>query len=110
MAHQAPDFETKDVLGTTQHFNGGVGLVSALVPSIAGKKLSRVVIRNSNSNSFNKLLKIALDGNNTYWTLQKGETMEWFPKSNASNSPITQIRIEGSEEIVSYEIIMDFEP
>lgn len=110
MAHESPDFETKDVLGKTEQFTGSVGTSSALVPAVAGKKISKAFVKNANSNSFNKGLKVAFDGQANYVLLQKGEFMTWEPKNNNSNSPITQIRIEGTESGVNYEIIMDFEP
>lgn len=110
MAHQQPDFETKDVLGKTRHFNSSVGVTSDLVPAIEAGKISKVYIKNSNDNSFNKKLKVAFDGGTDYITLQKGEYFLWNPKNNNSNTPITQIRVEGSESNVVYEIIMDFEP
>lgn len=110
MGHQSPDFETKDVLGTTQHFNGSVGLVSALVPAIAGNKISNVLIRNPASNGVNDIIYVAFDGGTTYLSLRRGEFAAWSPRNNASNSPITQIRILGSVAALSYEIIMDTEP
>lgn len=110
MGHQAPDFETKDVLGNTQHFNGSVGVVSALVPAAPGGKISNILIRNPATNSVNAVLYIAFDGQTTYLSLRRGEFAAWSPRNNASNSPITQVRVLGSAAGVAYEIIMDTEP
>lgn len=110
MGHATPEFETQDVLGKTRHFNGSVGTTPALVPDPAQGKITKVYVRNSNSNSFNKTLGVAFDGQLDYLTLQKGEWKEWEPKKNNSGAPITQIRIVGSEASVDYEILMDFEP
>jgi len=110
MAHQAPDFETKDVYGTTQHFNGSIGLVSSLVPAVAAKKISNVLIRNPPGNGVNDILYIAFDGGTTYLSLKRGEFAAWSPRNNTSATPIAQIRILGSVASMLYEIVMDTEP
>jgi hypothetical protein len=110
MAHQAPDFETKDVYGKTQHFSGSVGTSSLLVPAVAGNKISSILIKNPASNGVNDILSVAFDGGTTYITLKRGEFAAWSPKNNASNTPITQVRIIGSSASVNYESVMDFEP
>jgi hypothetical protein len=110
MAHQAPDFETKDVYGKTQHFAGSVGLSSVLVPAVAGNKISSILVKNPSINGTTAIISVAFDGGTTYLTLKRGEFASWSPKNNSSNSPITQIRIVGSEATTYYEIIMDSEP
>lgn len=110
MAHQSPDFETKDVLGKTQHLNGSVGLASILLPTVAGNKISNVLVRNPNTNAVSEVLYVAFDGQTTYLSLSRGEFAAWVPKNNASNSPVTQIRILGSTATVDYEVVMDTEP
>lgn len=110
MAHQAPDFETKDVYGKTQHFNGSVGLSDLLVPAVATNKISNVLVRNPATNGINDVLYVAFDGGTTYLSLKRGEFAAWSPRNNQSNMPITQIRILGSSAVTNYEIIMDFEP
>lgn len=110
MSHQAPDFETKDVYGKTQHFAGSVGLSSALIPSVAGNKISNILIKNPSTNGVNDILSVAFDGGVVYLTLKRGEFAAWSPKNNTSNTPISQIRIIGSSAAVNYEIVMDFEP
>lgn len=110
MSHQTPDFETKDVLGTTQHANSSVGLVSALIPAIAGSKISNILVRNPSTNDINTILYVALDAGTTYFSLKRGEFVVWTPKNNSSNMPINQIRVLGSVALTYYEIIMDFEP
>lgn len=100
----------QDVLGKTKHYNGTIGLASALVPAVSGDKISQVIVKNSNSNAFSRVIYVAVDGGTDYFTLQKGESLIWHPKNNASSTPITQIRILGDAASVAYEIIMDFEP
>ncbi len=109
MSHTAPEMDTRDTLGKTIHYAGSVGLTSALVPPTIGDKLGSVIVRNPNTNNINTTLKVAFDGGTTYITLSRGEFVAWYPKNNASNTPITQIRILGSVDVTYYEIIMDFE-
>lgn len=110
MAHQLPEFETKDVLGKTQHFNGVVGSPNSLVPSIAGDKISSVLVRNPATNGINDVLYVAFDGGTTYLSLKRGEFAAWSPKNNGSGMPIKQVRVSGSSPSVEYEIVVDFEP
>ena len=109
MAHIAPEVDTKDTLGTTQHFNGSVGLTSALVPSTPQGKLGSVLVRNPNSNSITEVLYVSFDGGTSYLSLARGEFAGWYPKSNSSGMPIQQIRVLGSTASVNYEIVADFE-
>lgn len=110
MAHSAPDFEQRDTLGKTEHYNGTVGLSSALVPGSAGDKISNVLVRNPNTNGTTEILYVSFDAGTTYLSLSRGEFAGWSPKNNSSNSPIKQIRVLGSTASVDYEIVMDFEP
>lgn len=110
MAHQSPEFEQKDVLGTTQHYNGSVGLVSSLVPAVAGKKISNVLVRSPATNSVSSVLYVAFDGQSVFLSLKRGEFAAWSPKNDQSNNPISQIRVLGSSASVAYEIIVDYEP
>ena len=109
MSHIAPEVDTRDTLGKTQHFNGTVGLTSALVPSTPQGKLGSVLVRNPNSNGVTEVLYVSFDGGTTYLSLSRGEFAGWYPKSNSSGTPIQQVRVLGSTADVNYEIIMDFE-
>jgi hypothetical protein len=110
MSHANPEFESKDVLGKTRHFNGSVGVSSALIPSVSGDKISTVLIKNSQSNLSTSILYVAFDAGTDYFPLRRGEFINWSPKANNSGTPITQIRILGSAAGIAYEAIMDFEP
>lgn len=110
MAHSQPEFETKDILGKTQHYNGSVGITSVLVPAIAADKITNILIRSPSTNSVTSTLFIAFDGQSTYLSLKRGEFAAWSPRNTASNSPILQVRVLGSAAATNYEIIIDFEP
>ncbi len=109
MSHVAPEVDTKDTLGTTKHFNGTVGITSTLVPTVSAGKIGNVLVRNPNSNGVTEVLYVSFDGGTNYLSLSRGEFAGWYPKSNESGTPITQIRVLGSTADVNYEIIMDFE-
>lgn len=110
MADQAPSFETQDVLGTTQHYNGTVGTTPILLPTTAGAKISTFLIRNPMGNGAATTIFVAADGQLTYISVTRGEAFQWSPKKTAAGSPITQIRIYASANASTYEAIMDFEP
>lgn len=111
MAHQTPEFESKDVLGKTKHYNGATTIVApVLVPTTSLGKISTVLVRNPASNQVNDKIYVAFDGNSTYLTLSRGEFVVWSPKNNESGTPITQIRIAVSRDGVNYETLFDFEP
>jgi len=111
MAHQTPDFETKDVLGKTKHFNGTLLTTSSnLIPSVTEGKISSVIVRNPATNQVNDKIYVAFDGGTTYLTLSRGEFVGWSPKSNSSGTPIQQIRLYSSRDGAAFESIFDFEP
>lgn len=111
MADKAPDFETKDLSGVTQHFVGSVALVPALIPAVSDKKISDVLVRvPTNGNQNARRLKVAFDGGTDYLTLSPGEFVGWTPRSNTSNTPISQIAIVGTNATPTlYEIVVNFE-
>lgn len=110
MAHQTPDFETKDVLGTTRHFNGNVGAGELLIPNTPEKKISDVFIRNPASNLNTDRLSVSIDGGSSFIVLARGEFIQWSPKNTASGDPIKQIRLKGNREVINYETLFNFEP
>lgn len=109
MVDVAPEFETKDQVGKTLHFNGNVGTSPTLIPASQLGVISKLAIRNSNSNQFNKSISVSFDGAN-YWTLQKGELIVWEPKNKPDGSKFQQFTILGNDPTVAYEIILNIEP
>lgn len=110
MAHQTPDFETKDVLGTTRHFNGNVGAGELLIPNTPEKKISDVFIRNPASNLNTDRLSVSIDGGSSFIVLARGEFIQWSPKNTLSGDPIKQIKIKGNRDSIFYESLLNFEP
>lgn len=110
MAHQQPDFETKDVLGKTLPFTGTVGTSNLTLPPSVQGKISEMLLRNPNTNSINTKLYLSFDGGTTFFSLSRGEFIGWSPKSNASNTPIEQIVIKGSVALTDYELLINVEP
>lgn len=110
MAHNAPDFETKDVLGKTLPFSGNVGTSNLTLPASSQGKISEVLIRNPGTNLVTTKLYLSFDGGATFFSLSRGEFIGWSPKNNASNTPIDQIVIKGSIAVTAYEILINVEP
>lgn len=110
MAHNTPDFETKDVLGKTLPFTGNVGTSNLTLPAASAGKISEVLIRNPGTNLVTTKLYLSFDGGATFFSLSRGEFIGWSPKNNASNTPIDQIVIKGSVAVTAYEILINVEP
>lgn len=106
MSDVLPSFETKDLQGTTGHFNGTVGTSAIDVPAVAGNPISEVLIKNPTSNTpITKVLKVSFDGGVTYLSLSVGEFIIWPVKGE-----LTQFKIQGSVAGVEYEILLNREP
>lgn len=110
MAHNAPDFETKDVLGKTLPFSGTVGTSNLTLPAVSQGKISECLIRNPDTNLITTKLLLSFDGGLNFFSLSRGEFLAWSPKNDASNNPINQIVIKGSAATTKYEIIINVEP
>lgn len=110
MSHNTPDFETKDILGKTLPFAGGVSLTNVSLPPTSQGKISEVLVRNPNTNLITTKLFLSFDGGSTFFSLSRGEFIGWSLKNNASNTPIDQIVIKGSIVNTQYEVIINVEP
>jgi len=105
MSDAAPEFESTDILGTTDSFIGSVGTSSTAIPSVAAGPIEELSIRCAIDQSANKRLEFSLD--NTNWArLAVGESREEEPRGGT----ITQvfIRAAGSGVTsVNYEIFLN---
>lgn len=105
MALSSPIIETKDLDGTTTHFNGTVGTTAIAVPASPGSQISDVLVSSLITNTPNKNLLVSFDGGTTFFTLVPGTAFSWSCRSG-----LTQIHIKGSVASVAYEILMNREP
>lgn len=110
MAHQAPDFETKDVLGKTYQLVGTVTSIASLLPDPSVGKISEILIRNPDNNGINDVLLYNFDGTSNFSRLKRGEFIGWTLKNNPSNTPITQIQLKSLSGTISYEVVVNVEP
>lgn len=110
MAHQAPDFETKDVLGKTLQLVGTVTTVTSLLPDPAVGKISEVLIRNPDNNGINDVLLYNLDGTSNFSRLKRGEFIGWTLKSSPGGTPITQVQLKSLSGTLNYEVVVNVEP
>lgn len=110
MAHNTPDFETKDTLGKTLQYASTVGTSATAYPPSASTQISSFLLRNPNTNGVNDVLSVSLDGGVNFLTLSRGEFVGWGPKNNNSNMPITQIFIKASGAGKAFQLLIDLEP
>lgn len=110
MAHQAPDFETKDVYGKTVQLVGTVTTTVSLLPNPVVGKISEVLIRNPDSNANTDVLLFNLDGTSNFSRLKRGEFIGWTLKNNPGNTPITQIQLKSLSGTINYEVVVNVEP
>lgn len=108
MADLAPEFEQTDVLGQTLNINGVATTVAAPFPAVLNGQISRLLIKNLLSNGPNQILYISFD-NIDFFSMSRGEFLEWTPRKTAANEPIQQIFVKSNTGSVAFESIMDFD-
>ncbi len=101
MADEAPSFESQDIEGSSDHFNGTVGTTAVPIPTVAGDPIHEFLIESREGNSAKKLF-VSFDGGTLFKTVDGGGNMSWAPKGR-----VTQIHIKASAANHNYEIIMN---
>lgn len=105
MPDRAPQFESADLLGSTDHFNATVGTTATAVPAVAGNVIAEVMIKNKNTNPVSTNLFVSFDGGVAFWTVEARTTFAWSVRGSKA-----QIHIKASAAGTAYEIIMNREP
>ncbi len=89
--------------GTTDHFNGSVGLTPVNVPTSAGNNITRILIANL-SEKKGEDLSVSFDGGTTTTTIFASEAFTWEPKG------LAQVELNSNVVTgVSYEIVVNRE-
>lgn len=105
MADVLPQFENKDLVGSTTQFVGTVGTTAILVPTVATFAISECLVRCPNQSPNTRRLLYSFDGGVNFGTLSPGEFIGWSLKG----SPL-QIQIKGNVAGVLYEVLVNREP
>ena len=106
MSSPVPQFENKDLSGSTGQFASTVGAAPISLPAVAGNVVAYALVRCGTDNSPNtKRLLYSFDGGVTFGTLSAGEFVGWPLRGG-----ITQIQIKGNAAGVLYEVMLNFEP
>jgi hypothetical protein len=105
MADLLPQFENKDIYGTTSQFVGSVGITAISIPTVATTAISEIMVRCPNQTPNSKRLLFSFDGGTTFQTLAPGEFIIWSLKGS-----LTQIQIKGNVATVDYEVLLNQEP
>jgi len=104
MADVAEEFESTDKLGTTEQFDGTVGVAPITIPAIAGTSISEFIIQCPFDQSDTNTLKVSINGGANYLTLQPAGFWGWTPKGG-----VKQLTILGNVAGVKYEIVLNKE-
>jgi len=103
MSDIAPQFETQDLDGTTDHFNGTVNTTPINVPSVAGGVIAEVMLHVPRQPG-SAIIEISFDGGVSYFEVEERNTIVVPTKGG-----ITQIKIKSGGGTRSYQIIMNRE-
>ena len=105
MPDASPQFESADLLGSSEHFNGTVGTTATAVPTVAGGIIAEVLLKNPKTNASSVDLLVSFDGGTTFFTIEPRTGLSWSVRGSK-----TQIHIKGSAAGTNYEILMNREP
>lgn len=104
MGYQESQFETRDTVGTTTHFNGTVGTSATAVPGSATTVISELRVVCPIDQEDGKHLLVSFDSGTTFIDLYRGGFLDWTPKGDKR-----QIHIKGSKANTKYQIVMNRE-
>ncbi len=102
MADQPTQFETKDLLGSTETYSGTATVTPQSIPASPGKVIQTYLIENLGVKS----LLYSDDGGTTWKTLVKGSWIIWDPKGG-----VYQFQIKTTApDTTDFEAKVNFEP
>lgn len=104
MADLPEEFESTDRIGTTEQYDGVVGVAPINLPPVAATEISEFIIQCPFDQVDTNVLKVSLDGGVSYLTLQPAGFWAWTPKGG-----IKQITIVGNVAGVKYETVINKE-
>lgn len=106
MADSPPRHESADNQGSTLQQSGTVGVAPGIdVPAVAGAPISEFIVQCPDDQDIDARLKISLDGGTNFLTMQPAGHWAWTPKGDS----VKQIRLEGNQAGVEYEIVLNRE-
>lgn len=104
MAEKEASQESRDLVGTTVHYNGTVSTTAIAIPTVADKVISEVAIYNPSTNSRLDFLYISFDGGTTFREIPWVSDRAWSLKGNKR-----QVHIKANYASVAYQMLMNFE-
>lgn len=104
MGSPAPQFESKDLSGSTAQFSSTVGTAPVSLPPVAGAIIAYALVRCGSDNSQSKRLLFSFDGGVTFGSLTPGEYVGWPLRGG-----VTQIQVKGNVTGVDYEVVLNHE-
>ena len=104
MAHQPGSSEVSDTLGSTEQYDGTVGLSPITIPPAPGNEIGEFIVQCPYDQVDTNALKISLNGGTDYLTIQPAGYWAWSPKGG-----VTQITLLGNAVGVKYEEVLNKE-
>lgn len=105
-AGRVAQFEQKDIVGETKHYNQTEGTTAVAVPAVAGKPIAEALIRCPSGQTGIKQCLISFEAiGGPFLTLSEGEFVAWSIKGYK-----TQFWIKGAAASTNFEMIVNFEP
>lgn len=107
MADRIPEFESKDIQGTTEQISLTVGTTPQIYPAVADKRIEEIIIISGTESDTKAYLSI--DNSNWLPILTFGH-IAWSLKNNSGGNPIKQIYLKADEDSVPIYGFINYSP
>lgn len=105
MADIYPQFDTRDIEGSTVHYNGTATTTASQIPSVPDKVISDVLIENLDTTPLLNRLLVSFDGGVTFKAMRRGQSMAW-----SLRGLLTSFVVKAETGTCAYEAIVNYEP
>ena len=107
MPNVAPQFESKDIQGSTEQFSASVGTSSTAFPTVAGNRIEEVMIIAGDIGAD----QIFFSVDNTNWMpINSHGHLAWSLKYSVGGSAIKQIYLKGSDASLPVYGLINYSP
>ena len=105
-AGRVSQFEQKDIVGETKHYNQTEGTTAVAVPAVANKAIAETLVKCPARQAGTKKCLVSFESiSGPFITLLEGEFIAWSIKGY-----MKQFWIKGDTASTDFEMIVNFEP